>query len=80
MACIGTRSLTLNFNGPLTLNTHKGLFRCTRLMYGISSAPALWQRKIESLLKNIPGVEVFIDDVKITGPNDEEHFHRLEMV
>lgn len=50
----------------LTLSTPKGLYRSSRLMYGIASAPAIWQRSIENILGNIPGVSVFLDDIKIT--------------
>ncbi|XP_055910903.1 uncharacterized protein K02A2.6-like [Eupeodes corollae] len=64
----------------LTLSTHKGLYRPTRLMYGISSAPAIWQRYMEELLSDIPGVSIFIDDVKITGRDNEEHLDRLFQV
>ncbi|XP_018404622.1 PREDICTED: uncharacterized protein K02A2.6-like, partial [Cyphomyrmex costatus] len=64
----------------LTLNTHRGLYKPTRLMYGIASAPAIWQREIENILKDIPGVTVFLDDIKVTGTNDTEHLHRLELV
>lgn len=64
----------------LTLSTHKGLFQPTRLMYGIASGPAKWQREIENLLRDIDGVTVFLDDIKITAPNDEIHLQRLELV
>lgn len=64
----------------LTLNTHKGLFQSTRLTYGIASAPAIWQREIERLLADIPGVSVFLDDIKITAPNDTVHLDRLDTV
>jgi len=33
-----------------TINTHKNLFRYTRLPFGISSSPAIWQRFIEQVL------------------------------
>lgn len=64
----------------LTINTHKGLFQCTRLLFGIASAPAIWQREIENILKGIPGVTVFLDDIKVTGATDKEHLERLEEI
>lgn len=62
----------------LTLNTHKGLYHPTGLMYGIATAPAIRQRHIEMILKDIPGVSVFLDDIKITGPDEKIHLERLE--
>ena len=38
------------------INTHKGLYQYTRLPYGVSSAPGIFQRTMENLLKGIPGV------------------------
>lgn len=64
----------------LTLNTHKGLYRSNRLMYGVASAPAIWQRTIESILNGIPGIAIFLDDIRIMGKNPEEHMKRLEAV
>ena len=40
----------------LTVNTHKGLFAYNRLSFGVSSAPGIFQRTMESLLKGIPNV------------------------
>jgi len=64
----------------LTLNTHKGLYRCNRLMYGVAAAPAIWQRTIENILNGIPGVAVFLDDIRVSGKNLDEHMARLELV
>ena len=38
----------------LVINTHKGLFRYSRLFYGISSAPGIFQKAMETLLRGIP--------------------------
>ena len=35
---------------------------------------------MESLLRHIPGVIVYIDDILVTGPTDEEHLVSLEQV
>lgn len=61
----------------LTLNTIKGLLRPTRLMYGVASAPAIWQKEIEKILQGIDGLSIFFDDIRITAPNEELHLKRL---
>ncbi|GFT81606.1 retrovirus-related Pol polyprotein from transposon 17.6 [Trichonephila clavipes] len=35
----------------MTINTHKGLYICKRLMYGLNEAPAIWQRYVDGLFQ-----------------------------
>ena len=65
----------------LVISTHRGLFRYTRLPYGVSSAPGLFQKAMEQLiLQGIPGVVVYIDDTLISGPTEADHLSSLEEV
>ncbi|KAK3085126.1 hypothetical protein FSP39_024809 [Pinctada imbricata] len=64
----------------LTINTHKGLYRYNRMLYGVASAPAIWQRAIEQVLQGLPGVQCILDDMVITGRNDKEHIENLAKV
>ena len=64
----------------VTINTHKGLFVYNRLPFGVSSAPSIFQRVMENLLQGIPGVSVYIDDILVTGPTDEQYLSRLAEV
>ena len=64
----------------VVINTHRGLFRYNRLPFGVSSAPGIFQRVMESVLRGIPGVVVYLDDILITSPTDEEHVATLAVV
>ncbi len=63
-----------------TINTHKGLFRYTRLPFGISAAPSIFQRTMESILQGILHVAIYLDDTLVRGPSQEEHLKTLEEV
>ncbi|XP_060774184.1 uncharacterized protein K02A2.6-like [Neoarius graeffei] len=62
----------------LTIVTHKGLYRYKRLPFGITSAPALFQRAMEQILSGLPGVQCYLDDLLITGVDDKTHLQNLE--
>ena len=64
----------------VVINTPKGLFRYNRLPFGISSAPAIFQRIIDGILQGILHVCIYLDDILITGEDDAEHLHTLELV
>ena len=64
----------------VVINTQKGLFRYTRLPFGISSAPGIFQRVMESVLQGISGVIAYLDDILVSAATEEEHLQRLEMV
>ena len=50
------------------------------LKFGIASAPAIFQRAMDSILQGIPHVLCYIDDILITGTNDQEHMKNLSEV
>ena len=63
-----------------TFTTHAGLFRYKRLMFGVSSAPEIYQYTIQQILKDCPGSKHMTDDIIIYADSVEEHDRRLEKV
>ena len=64
----------------VVINTHKGLYRYNRLCFGINSAPAIFQKTMDTILQGLDGVICYLDDILITGCNDVEHKKNLEAV
>ena len=63
-----------------TVNTNKGPFKVNRLPFGVASSPALWQRTMDSILINLPGVCCFVDDILVAAKTETEHLNRLKAV
>jgi ribosome-interacting GTPase 1 len=63
-----------------TFVTHMGLFRYKRLMFGITSAPELYQHIIQQVLQGCDGAYNISDDIVVHGQSMEEHDARLNKV
>ena len=63
-----------------TINTHQGLFRFKRMPFGIKCATAIFQREIEAILKGVQHVVVRVDDILVTGEDDQSHLANVEEV
>ena len=63
----------------LTINTHLGLYRYKRLPFGILAAPAIFQSVMDKVLQGLE-VGCFLDDLIVTGKDDDEHLYNLKRV
>lgn len=65
-----------------TISTTKGLFCYTRIPYGITSGPYIFQKVIDLTLLNLGNVPVavFQDDVIIGGKNKDDHLRNVRTV
>ena len=64
----------------VTVNIHRGLYRYTHLPFGVASAPAVFQRTMEAVLKGMPMVVAYLDDILVAGRTEQEHLTHLAQV
>ncbi|XP_060810148.1 uncharacterized protein K02A2.6-like [Amyelois transitella] len=62
------------------INTHRGLFKYNRLVYGLASSPGIFQKFMTDLFKNVPGVLIFYDDILIKNNSLDSHLNSVEQV
>ena len=66
-----------------TFNTPFGRYRWKRMPFGISSAPEVFQRKMNELFSDLKGIEVIADDFVVVGYGETheeavaDHDHNL---
>ena len=60
----------------VTINTHLGLYRYTRLPF-VAASPAIFQKTMDVVLNGLQGVGGILDDLIITGKTDQEHLQNL---
>ncbi|XP_043198714.1 uncharacterized protein K02A2.6-like [Amphibalanus amphitrite] len=63
-----------------TFVSHLGLFRFTRVNFGLASAGPCFQKVMASMLEGIPGVEVYLDDILVHARSQAGHDARLKAV
>jgi len=62
----------------LTINTHTGLYRVTRLPFDVSSASGIFQRLMYCLVGDITGIVCYLDDILITDSDSASHVRHYE--
>ena len=62
-----------------TFSTHKGLKRYKHLIFGLSSAPEMYQYVIQRTLQGIPGVRNISEDIIVFGSDQGSHDRSLEL-
>ena len=63
-----------------TIATPFGLYRYNRLPMGISQSPDIAQEVMESVLRDVADIEVYIDDIAVFSNNFQDHLTAIRHV
>ena len=61
----------------VTITTHLGLYRYTRLPFGVAAAPAIFHQITDKMLDGLRQTGGILDDLIVTGESDEQHVRNL---
>ncbi|XP_054731489.1 uncharacterized protein K02A2.6-like [Anastrepha obliqua] len=64
----------------LTINTHMGLFRYNRMVFGVKTFPAIFQQIMDQMLAGLNNTAAYIDDIFVSGKNQADHDANLREV
>ena len=64
----------------ITITSHQGIYSFARLPFGVPSAPAIFQKMMDTVLQGLQGVLCYIDIILVSGEDEVSHFKLLEEV
>ena len=65
---------------PLSINTHRGLYRFKRLSFGVKVAAAIFQRVMDTVLSVLDFAVANLDDILMKSKSiieNKEHVHKV---
>ena len=62
------------------VSTLIGLYEYTRMPFGLRNAGCTFQRILDTLFRDIPGVLIYLDDLLIASNDPEEHWQTVRRV
>lgn len=72
--------LSLESSLLTTFNTPFGRYRFLRLPFGLKSAAEVFEKKVEQLFGDLPGVAMYFDDLVVAGRTRKEHDSNLRLL
>ena len=69
-----------NSSKLLCINTHRGLYKFDRLVFGIKVAPAIFQQLMDTMLGGFDFTFAYLDDIVISSKKKELHREHLNKV
>ena len=59
------------------INTHRGLYKYTRLAFGVKVAPAIFQQVMNIMLGDLDYATAYLDDILVTSKTTAEHRNHI---
>ena len=64
----------------LALSKNRGVLLQNGLPFEISFDPEYFQKIMDDITKDLPGVAVYLDDILVSGKNAEDHLYNLKQL
>ena len=61
----------------LCINTHRGLYKYTRLAFGVKVAPAIFQQVMDTILGNLDYATAYLDDILVPSKTTVELWNHI---
>ena len=61
----------------ISIKFHRGLYKYTRLTFGVKAAPAIFQQVMDTMLGDLDYATAYLDDILVTSKTTAEHRNHI---